>query len=58
MRGDLVQAPRGAVVALDRDDASRAPSAQQRARQAAGAGSDLDDGDARERTGGARDAAR
>ena len=53
--GDLGERGDGAVVALDRDHAPRA-GGEERAGQPAGAGSDLDHVDARERAGGARDA--
>ena len=53
--GDVVERRQRALVALDRDDALGAQR-QQRARQSAGAGADLDDGGVFERTGGARDA--
>ena len=56
MRGDFGERGEAALVALDRDHLARALR-EQRARQAAGAGADLDDGDAVERPGGARDAA-
>ena len=52
--GDIVERGQRALVAFDRDDALGAQR-QQRARQAAGAGADLDDGGAFERTCGARD---
>ena len=52
--GDLVQRRQRALVALDRDDAPRAER-QQRARQPAGTGADLDDGGVLERPRGARD---
>ena len=52
--GDIVERRQRALVALDRDDALGAQR-QQRARQAAGAGADLDDGRAFERACGARD---
>ena len=54
-RGDLRERRDRAVVALDRDDAPRALR-EQRARQSAGPGADLDHVDAVERAGGARDA--
>src|SRR5262249_14228305 len=52
---DLGERGDGARIALDRDHPARALR-QQRARQAAGAGTDLDDGDAAEIAGGAGDA--
>ena len=51
---DIVERGQRALVAFDRDDAFGAQR-QQRARQAAGAGADLDDGGAFERACGARD---
>ncbi len=51
---NLVERRQRALVALDRDDASGAQR-QQRARQSAGTGADLDDGGIFERTRGARD---
>ena len=51
---NLLERRQRALVALDRDDAPGAQR-QQRARQAAGAGADLDDGGAFERARGARD---
>ena len=56
VRRDLLERGDGALVALDRDHPRRALG-EQRAGQAAGAGTDLDHGDAVERAGGARDAA-
>ena len=55
VRCDLRERGDGAVVALDRDHSSRALG-EQRARQPAGAGTDLDHVDAVERAGRARDA--
>ena len=52
--GNLLQRRQRALVALDGDDAPRAQR-QQRARQSAGAGADLDDGGVFERARGARD---
>ena len=54
MRADLGERAERARVALDGDHLPR-PLRQKRARQAAGAGSDLDHGDACERPGGAGD---
>src|SRR4051812_11981611 len=51
--GDIVERRQRAFVALDRDDAPGAER-QQRARQPAGTGADLDDGRTFERTRGAR----
>ena len=56
VRGDLAERRDRALVALDRDHA-RGAFGEQRARQPARARADLDDGDAVERAGGARDAA-
>ena len=56
MRGDFGQRGEAAFVALDRDHLSRAVG-EQRARQAAGAGADLDHGDALQRAARAGDAA-
>ena len=52
--GNLLQRRQRALVALDGDDAPRAQR-QQRARQPAGTGADLDDGGIFERARGARD---
>ena len=52
--GNLFKRRQRAFVALDRDDAPRAQR-QQRARQSAGAGTDLDDGGVFQRARGARD---
>jgi hypothetical protein len=57
MRADLGKRGKGALVAFDCDHPP-GPRRQERARQAAGAGSDLDDGDAFERAGGAGDPGR
>ena len=56
MRGDLGQRRQAALVAFDRDHRRRAVG-EQRSRQPAGAGADLDDGGALQRSGGARDTA-
>ena len=53
-RGDFAERGDGAVVALDRDNPARALR-EQRTRQAARPGADLDHGDAVERPGGAGD---
>ena len=54
MRGDFGERAERASVALDRDHLRRA-FREQRAGEAAGTGTDLDDGDARERPGRAGD---
>ncbi len=56
VRGDLAERRDRALVALDRDDARALR--EQRAREPAGTGPDLDHGHAVERAGRARDAAR
>ena len=56
VRGDLGQRRDRALVALDRDHV-RGAFGEQRARQPAGSGADLEHRDAFERAGGARDAA-
>src|SRR5262249_1487653 len=53
--GNLRQGGDAASIALDGDDMAR-PARDQRAREPAGAGTDFDDGDARERAGGAGNA--